>query len=96
MKLPRPSLSYGRRLEPARDWLIVLAVGGACLLASVGWNLWLFHQAANGETFGSRPASVASPFDQSKLDSLVKIFSDRASEMTKYKDGAYHFIDPSK
>jgi hypothetical protein len=96
MNIPHFKLSYGKRFRPARDWAVILVIGLLCLVASVGWNLWLFGQVAGGAVLGSHPAPPTTGIDQSELDKLSKIFTDRSSEFTKYEDGSYRFIDPSK
>jgi hypothetical protein len=68
----------------------------ACLLVSVAWNLWLFNQVQSGAVLGEAPTPTSSVFNQSTLDALSKVFTDRAAEAARYRDGTYRFVDPSK
>jgi hypothetical protein len=96
MKLPHFLLSYGLRLNPVRDWNVLMTLVLTTLLIIVGWNAWLFKQVAGGASFGSVASAGVTPLNQTKLDALAEVFTSRASEQLKYKDGTHHFIDPSK
>ncbi len=84
-------LSYGPQLRPVRDWLVLLIVFVLLLLASVGWNLWLFNKVTKGEKIGDVP--VSQPVDIN-LDQVKQLFENRAAERMRYT-GEYRFVDPS-
>jgi hypothetical protein len=92
----RSRLSYGARIDPARDWSILLVLGGLVLVLVVVWNVWAFETVVNGGVLGN--ATVSSPplFSQASLDTIQSLFSDRLVEETKYRDGTYRFADPSQ
>lgn len=96
MNIPRVQLSHTLRFDPARDWTVALVVALVLLLASVGANLWLFHDVVGGGVLGSSVPSAPQVFDQSTLTTIEKVVDDRAAEEQKYQDGAHHFIDPSR
>ena len=85
-------LSYGRVLRPSRDWLLLLALALACLLISVGWNLWTFNKVTEGGSVGA-PAP-AQDTNGSAIDAVTKLFEERALEENRYKS-EYRFVDPS-
>lgn len=85
-------LKYGQRIRPVRDWLVLLAAFGTFLLCSLGWNLWEFSQATQGNKIGSE--SVQAPV-QIKLDQVKSLFQERAAEQTRYIQ-QYTFVDPSR
>jgi hypothetical protein len=89
--LPLSKLKYGQRIRPVRDWLVLLAAFGLLLLCSLGWNLWEFSQATQGNKIGSE--SVQPPV-QIKLDQVKSLFNERATEQTRYIQ-EYKFVDPS-
>ena len=98
MKLPSIgfSLHYGSRLTPARDWLFVLGVCGVVFLGSAVWSLWLFQQVVGGGVFGERMTPNSSLPSSTSLQDIEAVFSLRASEAEKFKNGTYRFVDPSK
>jgi len=96
MKMVRLTFKYGTKLNPTRDWNVLVTLALICFVASVIWNVWLFEQVASGAALGSPTSTVVAPLDQSTLDALTQIFADRAREQAKYTDGTYRFIDPSK
>ncbi len=85
------ALSYGPQLRPVRDWLVLLIVFVLLLLASVGWNLWLFNKVTKGEKIGDVTASQPVVI---KLDQVKRLFENRAAERARYT-GEYRFVDPS-
>ncbi len=85
-----------RRLNPLRDWAILVIVTLLLLAASLWWNIRLFYNVQRGAIIGGETETTATSVDQSKLNELIKIFSTRAEEAIKYENGTYRFIDPSK
>lgn len=83
------------RLDPERDWTLLLVCATLSLLVIVGWNVWAFRTVVGGGTLGAsqRPATFATT--TSALDTLPGLLSARAAEDAKYIDGAYRFSDPS-
>lgn len=96
MNLRRFSFSYGKRIHPARDWSVLLLVSILMLVASIGGNLWLFEHVAGGGLLGEIPQGAPPVFSQASLDTISKIFDNRAIEENKYQNGTYRFIDPSR
>ncbi|KND51179.1 MAG: hypothetical protein ABA06_02605 [Parcubacteria bacterium C7867-001] len=94
-KLKLSSFSYGEYIHPLRDWFVLLIVSAVLLVASVGWNVWLFYRVLNGESLGSATASTTPLFDTASLSAAQTVFDARAVEEERYKK-EYRFIDPSR
>ena len=88
--------TYGKRLAPQRDWIVILIGMLLFLAGSFAWNLWLFGRVVNGEVLGGAVASSPRVFDEHALEIIVETFESRTAEQTKYRNGTYRFIDPSK
>lgn len=88
------TFSYGERLHPVRDWLVLLAVAVGLLGASVGANVLIYtsvkNSAVSSMTSTSAPAS-----DTSAVTAAEAVFKTRAAEMQNYEK-VYQFVDPSK
>jgi hypothetical protein len=82
---------YGDRLQPVRDWFLMVFIVIILLLISLGWNAWLFERAISGEAIGT--ATAAPALNPTSIDSVTAVFQKRAEQETLYKNG--HFIDPS-
>ncbi len=99
MKLSLPKMGkstglfkYGERLNPARDWMVLVSIVAILLAASVAWNVWLFLRVTNGDAIGT--ASVdTKPLNPASIDSIDALFQKRAAIETEYKNA--HFVDPS-
>lgn len=87
-------VEYGEDIRPVRDWLVLLSIAGVMLVASIGWNVWLYIRVVNGEGFGSSVTN-SSGLNTAALDGAQAVFQKRATEEENYR-GAYHFVDPSK
>ncbi|MEK7157095.1 MAG: hypothetical protein AAB709_00905 [Patescibacteria group bacterium] len=83
------------RFDPARDWLLLLLCSMILLTGIVVWNAWAFDTVAGGGVIGASPARTPSAFNQSSLDAIRTVFTDRAVEEDKYTSGVYRFADPS-
>ena len=88
-------LSYGGRLNPARDWFILLALTTIALILIVGWSVGAFQTVVNGGVLGGAVTSSPPVISQTSIDALRTLFSDRAVEEMNYASGAYRFTDPS-
>ena len=86
---------YGQRIDPSRDWLVLLSVSGIILAVIVVWNVWAFDTVSKGDSIGAPVETGAPLFNQASLNELNAMFSARASEEQKYQSGAYTFTDPS-
>ena len=82
-----------KRLNPSRDWLLVLSLALAAIIASLLWNAWFFFVALNQDSSVS-PAPEAKKADTSSLEKARAAFDARAAEEAKYR-GEYRFVDPS-
>jgi hypothetical protein len=86
-------VTYGDRIRPQRDWLLIIGVGGIIFLVSVTWNYWLFHKVSAGESLQAGTAA-APVIDTATLESVRAIFDRRAAERAHYEND-YRFVDPS-
>lgn len=89
-------LRFGKRLDPARDWLALLSLAGIILAGSIVWNAWAFDTVANGGVIGTVGAVTPPVFSTSSLDAIRAVFAHRASEEVKYVSGTYRYADPSQ
>lgn len=85
-------IHYGTALRPSRDWLTLLTLMVALLLASVAWNLWAFSKVTEGETIGTETPQQADT--TATFDAVNKVFEMRAAEDARYRN-EYRFVDPS-
>ncbi|HEV7121751.1 MAG TPA: hypothetical protein VGN56_02920 [Candidatus Paceibacterota bacterium] len=85
------SLQYGERLNPARDWAILVSIAALLLLASIAWNIWLFYRVTSGDAIGA--ATVSPSLSPASTGSVDALFQKRADTETEYKNA--HFVDPS-
>ncbi|MFA6503300.1 MAG: hypothetical protein WCT45_03560 [Candidatus Paceibacterota bacterium] len=84
------------RLDPTRDWIVLLIGGMIALTGIVVWNAWAFDTVAGGGTIGNAATSTEPVFSQASLDAVHTIFENRALEESKYVSGVYMFTDPSQ
>jgi len=84
------------RPDPEQDWLVLLGGSMIVLVGIVVWNVWAFDTVTKGGVIGAAATSTAPLFDQASLDTVHRIFADRAAEELKYAAGVYHFADPSQ
>lgn len=84
------------RLDPERDWIVMLLVSAIVLAGIVGWNVWAFDTVVNGGVIGSVATSTAPVFNQSSIDAIHTIFANRTAEEEKYASSTYSFTDPSR
>jgi len=93
-KLPKSShtLRYGERMDPARDWFILVSGFVLLLLASLAWNAWLFDRVTKGDAIGT--ATSTPSLNPAAIDSVTELFQQRATIETEYKNA--HFVDPSR
>ena len=60
------------------------------------WNLWAFDTVANGGVIGASATTTTPVFNRASLDAIHDVFTSRAEEEAKYKDGIYSYSDPSQ
>ena len=89
-------LHYGQHLDPARDWILLLAFAGVAFAGILVWNIWTFRIVAQGGTIGAPPAVSPPIVNRSALDTIHSILANRTAEETKYRSGVYTFSDPSR
>lgn len=93
LSLPRKAITYGRELQPARDWHIVLGIALIVLIGSVLWNMWIFSQATDDQPIGEG-VTIPEPAPLT-LDATRELFTERAEERARYVN-SYRFTDPSR
>ncbi len=100
MKIPfnraQFQFNYGERLQPARDWFILLVLTALVFSLSAVWSIWLFGRVANGDLLTTATTTTPSVFSKESLDAVQEVFTEREAEETKYATGEYSFIDPMK
>jgi hypothetical protein len=88
--------SYGKRLHPERDWLLLITVSIVLSAGILVWNIWAFDTVVQGGTIGGTATSSPPVFSQSSLNTIHSVFAARAAENAKYVTGVYTFTDPSQ
>lgn len=83
------------RLDPERDWLMLIMLGTTVLFGVIMWNVWAFNIVAEGGVIGKTTTSTAPTFNQASLDTLRSVFVNRAAEEGKYLNNGYTYVDPS-
>ncbi len=89
-------LLSGARLDPARDWLVLVTFSAIVLAGIIVWNVWAFDTVATGRIIGGQTTTLSPLFNQSSIDRIRTIFENRAEEELKYQTGVYRFGDPSR
>ncbi len=89
-------LRYGERPDPQRDWFVLITLAAILLAGVIGWNAWAFDTVAAGGVIGAATVAPPQAFNQSSLEAIQKIFTDRKIEEEKYTTGVYRFVDPSQ
>ena len=84
------------RLDPARDWLMLVMLSAIALTGIIVWNMWAFDTVATGGIIGGRTATSTPLFSSESVNAIHTIFKDRADEEAKYETGTYRFADPSR
>ena len=87
---------YGERLNPVRDWFVLLILSAIALTGIIIWNMLAFDTIASRGVMGTSVASTTPLFNQASLDTIQNVFADRKSEEEKYENGVYRFADPSQ
>ncbi len=82
-----------KRLNPARDWMFVLACGLALILASMLWNAWFFFAVLTEDKTIQTPAAPQE-VDANSFQKAQELFQKREAEEARYKT-EYRFVDPS-
>lgn len=99
MKLPslnltslQSHLSYGKRIMPTRDWLVLLTTALLLLVASASWNTLTFYKTSKGEplTLSNVPVEKV---EISRQTDVTDIIDRRAEQRRTYEAGPL-FVDP--
>lgn len=90
------TFSYGTQLKPARDWIVVVSIALIILAFSIVWNIFNFRHIVAEKAAPATTNVYAPTINKTAIQSVQQLFSERASEQTKYESGAYSFADPSK
>jgi hypothetical protein len=89
-------LKYGRRLRPAQDWHVLLAVAAALLVACIAWNLWLLDRVKSGAALvGAAPSATALDANEQSQSAIQESFAARAIEESNYEASTSAVVDPS-
>lgn len=87
-------VSYGERLNPVRDWLILLLVAAALLVVSAVMNVFMYIGVRNAPSH-TPMVSDQPAIDAKSVAAVEAIFQKRAAEEGNYEH-VYQFVDPSK
>ncbi len=83
--------------RPSRDWHVLLAVTFVLLVVVTVWGLSVFETIINGGTVGVAPSSSTVQEKRVNLiDSVRKVYDERAVEGANYTAGTYPYTDPSR
>lgn len=87
-------ITYGKRVHPQRDWLILLA--GVLLLLVFGalWSTVVYVRGTH-LTVPDETAELGTPVSLEALERTTALFETRAKEEGRYR-GEYHFVDPKQ
>jgi hypothetical protein len=85
-------ISYGERIRPTRDWLLLLSIAALLFIASAAWNAWFYYRVLEGPVSSAEPAPT---LDTAAVTNAKKVLDARAAEETRYEQG-YSFVDPAK
>ncbi|HVW71541.1 MAG TPA: hypothetical protein VHB93_00090 [Candidatus Paceibacterota bacterium] len=88
------TFSYGERLNPLRDWLLLLVIAAVLFLASIATNVLIYEGVKSGVAQSSLTSAVPE-VDASAITNVEAVFTQRATEMQNYEK-VYQFVDPSK
>ncbi len=83
-----------KRLNPSRDWMMVLASGLVLIFASVLWNVWFFFAVLTEEKTIQAPAPQQE-VDASSFEKAQELFKKKEAEEARYRN-EYRFVDPSR
>ena len=85
--------TYGKRVRPARDWLVLIIIA---LIALAGFGVagaWVYLEGARGRS-GEVIPLLAPELSGDALERTEALFERRALEESRYRS-EYQFVDPS-
>lgn len=88
-------LSYGERLQPHRDWLLVLSLSLLALVISGMWNIWYFLSITQQELLQEVQEENQGILDRSVLEEERATLMEHAQEAERYRQ-EYRFNDPAR
>ncbi|MCX6790553.1 MAG: hypothetical protein NTV60_03470 [Candidatus Kaiserbacteria bacterium] len=88
-------MKFLNRLDPERDWILLLIISVILLTSIVVWNAWTFDMIAKGGVIGSSATSTAPTLEQTSFEDIHAVFDKRAIEESNYTSGVYQYVDPS-
>lgn len=83
----------GAHADPARDWIVLLSVSAALLIASVAWNIVFFLTVVQGVSTAGVAQEGVAPMNDPLVEAQA-MFEERSVEVERYRSG-YRFVDPS-
>jgi len=88
-----PRISYGSRVRPARDW-VVLVVSTIVLLAGLAvFATWEYLEGAKADPILNLP-TTSNTISPEALKETEALFAERAAEAQRFQS-EYQFVDPS-
>lgn len=82
------------KLNPSRDWVLLLGCLIVGILLSILWNGWYFFFELIKES-APQAATEQAGVDTSSLERVQALFDARATEEGRYRS-EYRFVDPSR
>jgi hypothetical protein len=73
---------------------VLISIAFVLLLLSIGWNVWLFFELANGQAIGAAQTKKPTPTPTVTVTGVQKVFQERANQEANYAN-SFHFVDPS-
>ena len=87
-------IRYGNRLEPARDWFVLLTALLVALVVSIVWNVLFFLDTVNGVD-STQVENAINATSTDPIQTVEELFLKRQVEEARYKN-EYRFVDPSR
>ncbi len=82
------------RLDPVRNWLVLLAIALVGFINIIALNVWTFNRIANGHILNASSAETQATTTTPSFEEIENIIMSREEEVKKYQTN-YKFRDPS-
>ncbi len=87
-------ITYGKRVHPQRDWLMLLAVAMMLLIVAALWSAVLYARGTHRDTDTQTPVAPTG-VSLEALEKTTALFEARAQEEERYRS-EYRFVDPKQ